>query len=128
MTHGLGWFLFALLLFIIDCTYEYHRHKAGKSFLKLNATVDERTFNLISQLGHFAGGLAVVFGSYSFWGWHGALISILVLAGLVAIKEFWWDNKYESVEVRGSNFLDWSMWMVGAAVALVLVFIRRKYF
>jgi hypothetical protein len=127
--------IFGTLLFLFVCLMFYLSIGPGldRNDRKLYArsvapeVVDEKIFNLVSQLGHFAGGLACAWGSYMFWGWHGALWSLLVLAILVGIKEWWWDNKYESAEVRGSNLLDWSMWMAGSGLANLAIFLKMKF-
>ena len=126
MIFGILLFAFVLLMLAISIGPGLDRNMYAK-YVALGQVVDEKTFNLVSQLGHAAGGLASAWGSYMFWGWHGALWSLLVLAILVGVKEWWWDNKYETAEVRGSNLLDWSMWMVGSVVANLAVWLRHRY-
>jgi hypothetical protein len=126
MIFGTLLFLFVCLMFYLGIGPGLDRNMYAKYVAK-GAVVDEKTFNLVSQMGHFAGGLACAWGSYMFWGWHGALWSILVLAVLVGIKEWWWDNRYETAEVRGSNLLDWSMWMAGSVVANLAIFLKVRY-
>jgi hypothetical protein len=129
MIFGTLLYLFVCLMFYLSIGPGLDRNdrRLYAKYAAPGQVVDERTFNLVSQLGHFAGGLACAWGSYTFWGQHGALWSLLVLAALVGVKEFWWDNKYESAEVRGSNLLDWSMWMAGSAVANLAVWFRLRY-
>jgi hypothetical protein len=127
MIFGTVLFLFVVFVFSLEVGLGLDRNSYSAKFQARMNAVDERTFNIVSQLGHAAGGLACAWGSYMFWGQHGALWSMLVLATLVGIKEWWWDNKYESAEVRGSNLLDWSMWMAGSAVANLAVWLRLKY-
>jgi hypothetical protein len=126
MIFGTVLFLFVVLVFALEIGPGLDRNMYAK-YVAQGQVVDEKTFNLVSQMGHCAGGLASAWGSYMFWGQKGALWSMLVLAILVGIKEWWWDNKYETAEVRGSNLLDWSMWMVGSAVANLAVWLRLKY-
>ena len=89
--------------------------------------IDNKTFNEVSQLGHFAGGAAIVlaFGvarHVAPWPVYGFVL-VLVLA---AIKEFWYDEKFETTEVRGSSGEDFLFYMVGAGAALLfsILFIR----
>ncbi len=85
--------------------------------------IDDKTFNQVAQLGHFAGGLAVVFGSEVLfgkkWGW----LSFLILLAVAAIKEFWYDKYYETTEVRGSSSEDFTFYLIGGATALMLTLI-----
>jgi hypothetical protein len=37
------------------------------------------------------------------------------------VKEFWWDENYEDAATRGSNLEDWSYYVAGAAVALLIL-------
>lgn len=41
------------------------------------------------------------------------------MAVVAGVKEFWWDQHHESAVVRGSNFEDWSFYMLGAMGAIV---------
>ncbi len=82
--------------------------------------IDPKTFNSVAQAGHFACGMLCVFGpaylfghSYSYCG--AGAITLYALA-----KEFWWDEKYESTEVRGSSLEDFIFYVLGAAGALLL--------
>lgn len=99
----------------------------SKAKLKTTATqttltVDARTFNVVAQLAHFAGGLAIVFGAYSLWGMHAALIATGILAVVAAVKEFWYDYRYETPAERGSSALDFAIYLVGAGIALALLY------
>ena len=126
MIFGTFLFVFVLAMFWLEIGPGLDRNMYVK-YVAQGQTVDEKTFNLVSQLGHAAGGLAASWGAYMFWSWHGALWSILALAILVGIKEWWWDNKYETAEVRGSNLLDWSMWMAGSVVANLAIFVKLRW-
>jgi hypothetical protein len=91
-------------------------------------TVSAKTFNLVSQLGHFAGGLAVIFGCHDLWGRSGMEIGLVALIVIAAIKEFVYDYAYETTVERGSSFLDFSIYMVGALVAMSVIFLRYGKF
>lgn len=84
--------------------------------------ITPKLFNQVAQLGHFAGGLATIFGSKVLFG--ATWWALAGLAGVAALKEFWFDYKYESTEVRGSSLLDFSMYIVGGLVALGLELIK----
>jgi hypothetical protein len=90
--------------------------------------VPVKDFNVVSQLGHFAGGVAVVAIStvmvptrYRLTAALYAFVAVLVLIG---IKEAFIDPRTESVIVAGSGLEDWALWMLGAIVALALVYVR----
>jgi len=91
-------------------------------------TVSAKTFNLVSQLGHFAGGLAVIFGCHDLWGRSGMEIGFVALIVIAAIKEFVYDYAYETTVERGSSFLDFGIYMVGAVVAMGMILIRYGHF
>lgn len=44
---------------------------------------------------------------------HTSIIILVIGLGLAAIKEFWYDYKFETVIERGSSLLDFSMYTVG---------------
>jgi hypothetical protein len=89
-----------------------------------NATVSAKTFNIVSQLGHFAAGLAVVFGCHDLWGFRGVLIGLPIFIVIVVLKEFVYDYFYENVVERGSSLLDFGIYMLGAWTALVMILAR----
>jgi hypothetical protein len=84
-------------------------------------TVPFKDFDIVSQLGHFAGGIAVislgtlVCGPKSMWFWF-----VLVVAG-IGIKEAFIDPITESKIVQGSGLLDWASWVGGASVAVFTI-------
>lgn len=89
-------------------------------------TVPVKVFNQVAQLGHFAGGMAWMFG------WVVLLesqeVNTLALLGgvcLAALKEFWYDQHYEDEVVRGSNMEDFAFYCVGFGVASMVILISR---
>jgi hypothetical protein len=83
-------------------------------------TVSASLFNQVSQLAHFAGGLAGLWGSVVLFHPRHLWIPMLVIAGVTGLKEFWYDQHYETPVVRGSNFEDWTFYQVGSLTALLL--------
>ena len=85
------------------------------------ARIDPRTFNAVAQSGHFLAGCLAVFAPIVLigpaWRWWGALGIVLWAAG----KEFLWDPRYESAEVRGSSVEDFCYYIFGAALSLGIV-------
>ena len=79
--------------------------------------VDAATFNQVAQLAHFAGGLAAVWGSIVLFGPSAMWIAVACVAGITALKEFWYDQHFETEVVRGSNLEDWAFYQLGSSVA-----------
>jgi hypothetical protein len=92
----------------------YHPSKAAYM-------ITPKLFNQVAQLGHFAGGsaivLAIVVVSHQKWY---AVWGFLVVAMLAGIKEFWYDEKYETAEVRGSSAEDFLFYLLGAGLAMLV--------
>jgi hypothetical protein len=87
--------------------------------------ITPKLFNSVAQAGHFAGGAAIVLAIVVLWRATYAPFagfSIVLLAS--AIKEFWFDYKYESTEVRGSSLEDFLMYLAGAGAAMIVSLVR----
>lgn len=88
--------------------------------------IDPSEFNMVSQNAHWEAGLAWVWGAILLVGpqamWWAFGIGI-VAAG---VKEFWYDEKYETIEVRGSSLEDFTFYCVGLVGAVVLYWLRVK--
>lgn len=50
-----------------------------------------------------------------------------VFVAWAAWKEFWYDNKYENSDERGSDLLDFSMYMLGLFVGVGICFVKVRY-
>jgi hypothetical protein len=87
--------------------------------LQTSDSISPELFNEVAQLGHFAGGLAAIWGSIVLFGSGSVWWAFGTLAVVAGVKEFWWDQHHESAVVRGSNFEDWSFYMLGAMGAIV---------
>lgn len=84
--------------------------------------VPVKVFNQVSQLAHVAGGLAAVWGSIVLFGQSSIWIAMVSTAAVTAVKEFWYDQHYETEVVRGSNLEDWTFYQVGSVSAMLLTF------
>ena len=71
-------------------------------------------FNTVSQSAHFFSAAFVV---YLF---NGNMWVSAILIALTAIKEWWYDYKYESAAVRGSSLEDAVFYWLGIAAAILL--------
>lgn len=51
---------------------------------------------------------------------HGVIWAFAVGVPAAAIKEFWWDYKYEDAATRGSSLLDFSMYLCGLIIGIFI--------
>lgn len=76
----------------------------------------------VSQSAHaFSGGWIVfVFGLWTspWWG-------VVAVLSFAAIKEGWFDQKYESDEIRGSNLRDVAFYLLGSGLTAALLEVVR---
>lgn len=76
----------------------------------------------VAQSAHlwFGGWVVFVFGLWTspWWG----VLAIAIFAG---IKEGWYDQNYETAEVRGSNLRDFVFYVLGAVVTASLLEVVR---
>jgi hypothetical protein len=86
----------------------------------MNDTISPAFFNFISQVAHCATTYAITFTIYAKWGFHGWLIGAIGVLLYAAVKEFWYDAKYENAATRGSDLEDFSFLVAGPLLALVI--------
>ena len=86
-----------------------------------NDGITPKLFNEVSQMGHFAGGAAIVLAIVvvSHQRWY-SVYGFLLVALLAGVKEFWYDEKYETTEVRGSSVEDFLFYLLGAGLAVLV--------
>jgi hypothetical protein len=93
----------------------------------IDTTITRKLFNQVAQLGHFAGGAALVLATVVLWrdahAPFAGFAGVLLAAG---VKEFWFDQHYESAEVRGSNLEDFSFYLLGAGAAAIVALVRGR--
>ena len=75
----------------------------------------------VAQASHVAIGAAVVGLTSARFHGNSKYIAAIIVVLLAAVKEFWWDENYEDAATRGSNLEDWSYYVAGAAVALLIL-------
>ena len=88
-------------------------------------TISATMFNFVSQAAHVLLGSTLVFGALLLIGPHVLWYILPVYTVATGIKEFWYDQKYENPDTRGSNLLDFSMYQVGAYFALGIWFVLK---
>lgn len=90
----------------------------------LNDWIDPREFEMVAQLSHFGWGVAVVLAGWTLGGETAMVVVGALWVLYAAVKEFWYDEKYERPVVRGSSGLDFTVEVVGALVGMSLVWLR----
>jgi hypothetical protein len=81
-------------------------------------SVSDREYDKLAQKAHLLGGAIVIWGSILFFGRESipfAWLAVLLLSG---IKEFWWDETFETAEIRGSSLKDFAFYLLGAMLAI----------
>ena len=79
--------------------------------------VDEKEFDFVAQLSHLGWGIAVVLLADKLF--HRAASMAILWIIYAAIKEFYWDYKYETPEVRGSSAKDYLFQVLGALIGIL---------
>ena len=80
------------------------------------------SFNEVAQASHVAIAMAAVgIADGRFHTVLAKLISSSVVVLFATAKEFWFDKNYEDPITRGSDFQDWSYYVVGVAAALIML-------
>jgi hypothetical protein len=78
-------------------------------------------------MSHWLAGCLFVMGFTYLFGPGAEWWCVLIFTAYAAIKEFWYDQNYETAEVRGSNLEDFSFYMVGVTLAVILILIKTKW-
>ena len=90
----------------------------------IKTAISDAEFDFVSQNAHALGGALAVLGPAALLGeWYAVGGAVLVMV-FAAVKEFWYDEHYETAEVRGSSLRDFTFYGVGAVTALLLCGIR----
>ena len=83
-------------------------------------TVRSWLFNFTGQAAHFFAAAYLMSTIRRHASFHHSFIAYVVGLSAAAIKEFWYDYKYETAEERGSSLLDFTMYAVGLSLGLFL--------
>jgi hypothetical protein len=83
-------------------------------------TVRKTLWETTAQFAHAGTACAIMEGVRKYSSLRVALIVGGVALVAAAIKEFWYDQNYETTDERGSNLLDFSMYAVGIVLGLLL--------
>jgi hypothetical protein len=88
-----------------------------------NKWMNDPTF--LAQSAHFFGAVAVIMSFCHFLGKPGGLIAAGILVAAAAVKEFWYDLKFElPKQTLKDSALDFTFYMVGIVVAGAMVLLK----
>jgi hypothetical protein len=85
--------------------------------------ITESDFNRVAQLSHFAWGVWPVLAAAL---WHRQVLMAALIVAVSALKEGWWDQRFEAWDVRGNSWLDFGVACAGVAFALLLLWIAPR--
>jgi len=81
--------------------------------------ITDKQFDSLAQNAHMLGGSCAVFGCDALWGVRGKWAGAALIFVFALVKEFWYDERYETPEVRGSSAEDFIFYCVGILAALM---------
>lgn len=62
----------------------------------------------------------VFFAAFLVLAFHGNWYAVGAMVVFAAVKEFWYDENYETADVRGSNLRDFAYYMLGIALGKIV--------
>ncbi len=81
----------------------------------------------LAQVGHSLGGCLAVVCAAFFWGLPAVWIALAVGVPLAALKEFWYDLRYERPKQTWSDSaMDFGFYLLGAAVGVGLALLKLR--
>jgi hypothetical protein len=86
--------------------------------------ITNKEFNLVSQISHTGWGLAITFAGKALLLGYWYLIFAGIYIAYALIKEFWYDSRYETPDVRGSNLEDFLFALLGTIIAIILILLH----
>ena len=82
--------------------------------------ISPKVFNDVSQSGHFLAGCLAIFAPVVLLGPWWRFVGAGVITAFAAVKEGVYDRWFETADVRGSSLEDFSFYIAGALVSLVI--------
>lgn len=82
--------------------------------------IDDKVAYSWARNAHVLMGASFVLVGYLFGGWKwecGVATAVVAWAGA---KEIWYDEKYETVDERGSGLRDWVEYAIGVAIGMAV--------
>jgi hypothetical protein len=89
--------------------------------------IDPKIFDRVAQFSHVGWGLAIIFGVRALTKRTSRLYlwAVVVWTTVAAFSEFYWDARYQTPAVRGSDTKDFLFMVGGAVVAVLLIWLSR---
>jgi len=84
--------------------------------------IDPRDYDSVAQNAHMLFGALMVFLPTYIFGPDALWYGMALFFAFAMVKEFWYDEKYETEEVRGSSIKDFIFYMIGAILGLLVYF------
>jgi hypothetical protein len=85
--------------------------------------ITQQNFNRVAQFSHFGcAGFLVLAAAL----WHRQLLMAALIVAVSALKEGWWDQRFEAWDVRGNSWLDFGVACAGVAFALLLLWVAPR--
>lgn len=90
--------------------------------------ITDKEFDDLAQINHFIGGaLAVILAGFLF-GMPYFYAAGAAMGFYAAVKEFWYDEHYETTEVRGSSFKDFVFYVLGIIAGTAICIAKISFF
>ena len=86
--------------------------------------IDNKVAYSWARNSHIAGGMAWIFGGLTLFGQTYLVYLLATGLALCAVKEFWYDQNYETPDERGSNLEDFLEYSAGFLAALILYYAK----
>ena len=83
-------------------------------------------YNLMGSLAHVFFGAWITLACVYMFGPKSLYWTLPLLVTYAAIKEFWWDENYETADERWNGFYDFGTYISGGILTLIMVWIRVK--
>lgn len=81
--------------------------------------ISQHDYNVLAQKAHFLAGIVAVFASQIFF--HNRNYGAVAIILFALVKEFWYDENYETPEIRGSSAQDFLFYFIGAVFAWIAI-------
>jgi hypothetical protein len=91
--------------------------------------VSDQEFDWVAQNGHDTAGIMAVLGPVAILGpaFHWAALGAACLYGFATWKEFWWDARHETPDVRGSDLEDWCHYVIPCTITLCIYWAKLRW-
>lgn len=92
----------------------------------MKGVVDDDDFESVAQRAHFLFGAIIPILATFMLSYKAAFFAVPPFLCWAAWKEFYYDNRYETDDERGSNWVDFRSYCFGVIIGATIVFIKLK--